>query len=99
MSSRQIELALKKQRLQLASASLRDECLGHLAGLAPACAVVDSARDGALWLRRHPEALVAVLTALIVARPSRLWRWSRRAVFAWQAWRRIEHWRTARSGG
>lgn len=96
MSPRQVELALRKQRLQLRSAALRDEFAGHGAAFAPLFAAGDGIREGFHWLRRHPEALVAPVVALAVARPRVLFRWARRSVVAWQAWGRLQAWLASR---
>lgn len=84
-----LELALKKQRLQIASESLRADFGRHAAGLAPAFTGADHAIGGVRWMQRHPQWVVAASVALIVARPKRVWRWGRRALFVWQAWRKL----------
>ncbi|WIM04954.1 MAG: YqjK-like family protein [Candidatus Nitricoxidivorans perseverans] len=89
MNPRFIDLALRKQRLQLQSAALRNDLARHVAPLAPAFGVADRVREGFRWLRRHPEAVVAGTVALLAARPRRLFRWARRGVIAWQAWRKL----------
>lgn len=83
-----LELALRKQRLQIAGDGLRIDLARHAAGLAPAFTGADRAVEAVRCLRRHPQVAVAAGVALIVARPSRAWRWGRRAFFGWQAWRR-----------
>lgn len=95
MSPQQVELALKKQRLQFKSAALREEFAGHAAAFIPLFVAGDRLRDGALWLRRHPEVTVAATVALLVARPRAVFRWGRRSVFAWQAWTRLRDWLAA----
>lgn len=87
-----LELALKKQRLQMRSNELREELAGHAVALAPAFAAADGARAGARWMRSHPEWVAGALVALAVARPRALWRWGRRALIGWQTWRRIRGW-------
>lgn len=89
MNGAGLELALRKQRLQLAGDALRTDFGRHAAGLRPIFAAGDLAVDGACWLRRHPELVVGVGAALIVSRPKRVWRWAQRAFFAWQTWRRL----------
>ena len=92
MNSRLLALALKKQRLQFKSASLREQWRGHACGLAPAFDAADHVRAGVGWLRGHPEVSVAVGVALLVARPRAVWRWARRGVVAWQFWRNGQRW-------
>lgn len=87
-----LDIALKKQRLQLRSAELREELARHAVALAPTFAAADGARAGARWVRVHPEWVAGTLAALAVARPKVLWRWGRRAFLGWQTWRRLRGW-------
>lgn len=96
MSSQQIALALRKQRLQLKSAALRGEFAGHALAFAPLFAAGDKVRAGATWLRRNPEIAAAAAVVLLVARPRTLFRWARRSLVAWQAWGRLSAWLEAR---
>lgn len=89
MNTSALELALRKQRLQIESERLRDDLAYHALGMRPVFDGVDLARDALRWLRNHPEVTVAVGTALIVSRPRRVWTWSKRAFVGWQTWRRL----------
>jgi len=89
MTASAIELALRKQRLQLKSAELRARWAHYAAGVRPLCTGVDGARAAAVWVRRHPEVPVAAAVALAVARPRGVLRWLRRAVSAVLLWRRL----------
>ncbi|MFN3884155.1 MAG: YqjK family protein [Rhodocyclaceae bacterium] len=85
-----IELALEKQRLHLEAASQRIALGEHLQGLTPLFDAADRLRDGARWVRRHPEIVAAGIALLAAARPRTrrfLWRWGKRAYLAWQIWR------------
>jgi hypothetical protein len=84
-----LELALKKQRLQIAGDGLRNDFAGHAAGLEPAFTAADCAVEGARWLRHNPEIVTATVVALVVIRPKRAWRWARRAFVGWQMWRKL----------
>ncbi len=95
MSADAIELALRKQRLQLKSAALREQWAIHAAGLQPVCRAGDRLRDAVAWLRRYPQVLVAGSVALVVARPRIVVRWLRRGVVAWRSWRRLRSWLNA----
>lgn len=86
MNSTTLELALKKQRLQIASSGLRTDFGNYAAGLAPIFTGADLVIEGARWVRRNPELVVATGVALLVIRPSRAWRWARLTFFGWQAW-------------
>ena len=92
MNPADLELALKKQRLQFQSASQRAEFACHAAALAPVLGLADRARKGVLWLRRHPQVSVAVAVALLVARPRAVLRWVGRAIFGWRATRKARLW-------
>jgi hypothetical protein len=84
-----LELALKKQRLQIAGEHLRTDFGRYAAGLAPAFAGADCVVEGARWVRRNPQIVVAATVALLVIRPKSAWRWGRRAFVGWQAWRKL----------
>ena len=91
MNPAALELALKKQRLQIHGETLRGDFARHAGGLRPAFAGADLAVDAAHWLRAHPQIVVATTVALLVAKPSRVWRWGRRAFVGWQAWRKVRN--------
>ncbi|MCF8179311.1 MAG: YqjK-like family protein [Sulfuritalea sp.] len=89
MNSPAVEFALKKQRLQIASERLRED-IGHYAdGLSPIFSAGDYLVQGAHWVRRNPQLLVAAGVTLIVVRPKAIWRLTRRAFFTWQVWRKL----------
>lgn len=94
MSPRLIDLALKKQRLQLKSAALRAEWVTCASVLKPLCAGADRVRDAGTWLGRHPGLLVGVGVALLVARPRMVFRWLRRSVVVFGVWQRVRGWLT-----
>lgn len=87
--NREIDLALRKQRLQFKSAALRRDLAQDFAGVAPVFRAVEQVRAGVAWLRAHPQLIAGVAMALLVVRPKAGWRWARRGFFAWQAWRRL----------
>lgn len=89
MSPRQVELALKKQRLRIRSAVLRGDFSAYAAGCKPAFRVADRGGSVLCWLRRHPLVPVAAMVALLVARPRAALRWAQRGFFAWQTLRRL----------
>jgi hypothetical protein len=89
MNAAALELALKKQRLQIASDALRHDFGRHAAGLRPLFSGADLATEGVRWARRNPQIVVGAGVALLVARPKRAWRWARRAFFGWQAWQKL----------
>ena len=89
MSPRLLELALKKQRLRLKSAILRDAFADQAGAWAPAFAAADQVRAGINWLRRHPALPIAVLVALLVARPRALLRLAGRGWLVWRGAKRL----------
>lgn len=89
MSPRQVELALKKQRLRLRSAALREDFAAYAAGWTPAFALADRGRAVLRWLRQHPVVPVAIVAALLAARPRAVLRWAQRGFFAWQTLRKV----------
>lgn len=89
MSPRLVELALKKQRLQLKSAILRDAFSYQAKAWAPAFAAADRVREGINWLRRHPALPIVVLVALLVARPSAMLRLAGRGWIVWRGVKRL----------
>lgn len=86
MSERLAELALKKQRLLLRSADLRDRMGAHAQGLAPVFVAVDWLREAGTAARRHPEWVAAGIVAVVVVRPRFAWRWVRRGYLGWRMW-------------
>lgn len=89
MNAAMLELALKKQRLQIAGESLRTDFERYAAGLAPAFTGANRAIAVSQWVHRHPQFFVAAGIAFAIARPKRAWRWTRRAFVAWRAWRKL----------
>ncbi len=89
MDATVLELALRKQRLQIASEALRENFGRHATGLRPLFSGADLAVDGVRWARRNPQFVVAAGVTLLVARPKHAWRWARRAFFGWQAWQKL----------
>lgn len=85
MNPKQVELALKKQYLQIRSAALREACADYAVGLTPIFTFADRVHNGYIWLRRHPVLPVAALVALLVSRPRAVLRWIKRGFFVWQA--------------
>lgn len=89
MNPRAVELALKKQRLQLRAAAQRVMILQALESTSPAFGAAEKIRSGLLWAKAHPEWLIGIGVALLVARPRGFLRWARRGFFVWQSLRRL----------
>lgn len=87
MNSSAIELALKKQRLQIAGEGLRTDFARHATGLMPVFVGADIAVVGVQWIRRNREIVVAVGVALLIIRPRSAIGWARRGFVMWRVWR------------
>lgn len=88
MNPRIVELALKRQRLQLQAAAQRVRILHFLQSAAPAFGGAEKAAAALRWAKAHPEWLAGAGVALLVARPRAFFRWLRRGLLAWQTLRR-----------
>jgi len=82
-------MALKKQRLRLKSALLRDTFAAQASVWAPAFSAADRVQAGIDWLRRHPVLPIAVLVALLVARPRAVLRMVGRGWLLWRGLQRL----------
>lgn len=89
MNRKFIELALKKQRLQLKIAGQRVRVLHALGTAGPAFGATERIRAGWRWAKAHPEWLAAVGAVLLVVRPRAAWHWAKRSLFAWRVLRRL----------
>jgi hypothetical protein len=89
MNPRVIELALKRQRLQLKSAEQRLSLRRDLTEFAPVFSAADTVQAGIAYVRQHPEWLVGAAVVLLVARPRALFRWLQRGLVAWQVARQV----------
>lgn len=96
MNPRELDLALRKQRLLLKSEALRSRIGDHAAGLSPVFAAADAASRGWRWLKSHPEWVAGGGALLIALRPRTVIRWARRAFGAFRAWRRLRSWAEGR---
>jgi hypothetical protein len=42
-------------------------------------------------VKRHRGLAALAVAAFFIARPRRIWRWTKRAFFAWQTWRTVRN--------
>ncbi len=89
MNPRIVELALKKQRLQLQAAAQRVRILHAIESVSPAFGAADKLRSAVGWAKAHPEVLVGTGIVVLVARPRFLFRWAKRGFFIWEGVRRL----------
>lgn len=81
---RERELVLQREALRARSAELRVRVAGEARVLAVPLRLADRVRAGWLWVRQHPEAIVAGVVVFVVVKPRRAWvllRWT------WRGWR------------
>jgi len=89
MNPKNVELALKRQRLQLQAAAQRVMIMQALESAAPAFGAAEKVRSGLRWAKAHPEWLAGIGVALLVARPRAFFRWAKRGFFIWRSLRRL----------
>lgn len=46
-------------------------------------------RAGSDYLKQHSGIVALAGIVLVAAKPSRIWRWTRRGLFVWQSWRTL----------
>jgi hypothetical protein len=83
------DLQLRRERLLVRNAALRQRLTRHVIELDTPIALADQAIAGLHWLRRNPEWPLGALAFWIAFRPRRALRWAVRAWWAWQAARRL----------
>lgn len=89
MTSRVLELAVKRGRLQERIDMQRQALSRHVVPLENALAVGDAAIEGVDWLKHHPAVVAAAAAAIVIAKPRRAWRWARRSLIVWRGWRAL----------
>lgn len=83
MDARQIDLALRKQRLQLRAEAERADMTRRLAGIDGALDRVDALREHVVWAKERIPVLSVALIAVLVARPRLTLRLAKRAWVGW----------------
>lgn len=93
MKQKLIELAVQRGRLLERSAMQRELLRQQLQPVGGAMRTADrvmaTVRNGADYLVGHPGAVASAAVAVILIRPSRIWRWSKRGLLVWSAWRKL----------
>ena len=79
MDSRHIELALRKQKLQLRAEAQRTDIAQRLAGIDGALDRVDSLRDNLAWAKDKIPVLSVALLVVLAAKPRLTLRLAKRA--------------------
>ena len=83
MDSRQIDLALRKQKLQLRADAQRTDITRRLAGIDGALDRVDSLRDNLAWAKDKIPLLSVALIVVLAAKPRLTLRLAKRAWVGW----------------
>ena len=91
MNPELVELALRKQRLQLKCADQRADLVRHAQAFTPVFRSIDRIADGIRWARDNAPILSGIGVFVLVARPRAALRWARRGWFGWQLVRRIRN--------
>ena len=83
MDSRQIDLALRKQKLQMRADAQRTDLTRRLAGIDGALDRVDSLRDNLAWAKDKIPVLSVALLVVLAAKPRLTLRLAKRAWVGW----------------
>lgn len=83
MDSRQIDLALRKQKLQMRADAQRTDLTRRLAGIDGALDRVDSLRDNLAWAKDKVPLLSVALIVVLAAKPKLTLRLAKRAWVGW----------------
>lgn len=89
MDSRQVELALRKQKLQLRAEAQRADITQRLAGIDGALDRVDSLRDHLAWAKDKIPVLSVALIVVLAAKPKLTLRLAKRAWVGWLLVRQV----------
>ena len=83
MDSRQVDLALRKQKLQMHAAAQRADLSQRLAGIDGALDRLDSLRDNLAWAKDKIPLLSVALLVVLAAKPKLTLRLAKRAWVGW----------------
>ena len=89
MNPRQVELALRKQKLQLRAEAQRADITQRLAGIDGALDRVDSLRDHLAWAKDKIPVLSVALIVVLAAKPKLTLRLAKRAWVGWLLVRQV----------
>ena len=89
MDPRQVELALRKQKLQLRAEAQRTDITRRLAGIDGALDRVDSLRDNLAWAKDKIPVLSVALLVVLAAKPRLTLRLAKRAWVGWLLMRQV----------
>lgn len=87
-----VELLLRRERLLMRSARLRQDLAQHAQALQAPLALADRAWALAQYLRAHPAWPIGLTGAFLLLRPRGALRWSARLWWLWRTWRQARRW-------
>ncbi|MBS0368008.1 MAG: YqjK-like family protein [Proteobacteria bacterium] len=91
MNPELVELALRKQRLQIRCSEQRDALIHHAQAFTPVLHGIDRIGDGLRWARHNAPLLSGLAVFTLVVRPRAAIRWARRGWLGWQLLRRVRN--------
>lgn len=89
MDTRHIDLALRKQKLQMQAAAQRADMSQRLAGIDGALDRIDSLRDNLAWAKDKIPLLSIALLVVLAAKPKLTLRLAKRAWLGWLLVRQV----------
>jgi hypothetical protein len=84
-----LELALRKQRLQIKAEQQREGVMAALEVADSVLARVHRLQDGVAWMRHNAPAVSAFILVLLLMRPRFTLRWVKRALVGWQMYHHL----------
>jgi len=83
------DLVARRHELIHRSRVLRSQLVNDASAFSPVLTSADRVREGVHWLKQHPLWVGVAVAVLVASRPSRLWRWGRKAWTVWRFWQRL----------
>lgn len=86
MDQKLVDLALRRGELLAEIRQQRGALATSVVPLASILHKLDKVGDGVQWLKHHPLVVGGAAFALVVSKPSRIWRWGKRSLALWRGW-------------
>jgi YqjK-like protein len=90
MNAQLLQLAHRHGALKARIDAQRETLARQSAPLESALSVADKAVDGVHWMKANPVSVGSAVAVLAILKPSRAWRWGRRAFIAWRGWEKLK---------
>lgn len=90
MSSRELALAVRKGELKARCAQQREALAASVWPVEKALAGADTLAAGVEWIKARPGVVGAAVALAVIMRPRRVWRWGRRGLGLWGAWKALK---------